>query len=88
MLHSARAGLLAAARARDRERRAMRALTRSDGDQPRARTSPLARDGYIHGAGPFAVLEPWPDSRSGWSVSLWYSERCARDLAYSIGHRL
>ena len=31
------------------------------------------------------MLQPWPDSRSGWSVSLWYSERCARDMAYSIG---
>jgi hypothetical protein len=40
---------------------------------------------HIRGAGPWAVLEDWPDSRSGLAVQLFYSERLARELAASIG---
>jgi hypothetical protein len=30
---------------------------------------------HIRGAGPWAVLEDWPDSRSGLAVTLWFSEQ-------------
>jgi hypothetical protein len=40
---------------------------------------------YIRGRGPFAVLEPWPDSQSGLAVQLYYSQRLAHEMAASIG---
>ena len=38
----------------------------------------------VRGAGPWAVLEHWPDSRSGLAITLWYSKTCAREMAASI----
>jgi hypothetical protein len=40
----------------------------------------------VFGAGPWAVIEDWPTSRSGLAVTLWYSERYAREMAVEIGH--
>ena len=57
--------------------------------KPRKTYRRLARQrwpgSYIRGAGPFAVIEPWPDSSSGLAVWLYYSETLAREMAASIG---